>query len=78
MEKFYPFFPLSSSVVPGYTKSLVIAELIYLAACAILGVLRAVLCWIPLVGWLLGILFSLLGIYCVAGMILALLRYFQK
>jgi uncharacterized membrane protein YhaH (DUF805 family) len=33
---------------------------------------------IPLVGWILSIVFSLMGIYCVAGMVLAILRYLQK
>jgi len=78
MDKLYPFFPLSTGVTPGNTRSLVLAEIIYLAACAVLGVLRAVLSWIPLVGWLLGLVFSLLGIYCVIGMVLAALQYLRK
>ena len=78
MEKLYHYFPLSSSVTPSDTKSLVISILIYVAACAVLRVLGVVLGWIPLVGWLLGIVFSLIGLYCVAGIVLSVLQYFKK
>lgn len=78
MEQLYRYFPLSSSVTPSDTKSLVISVLIYVAACAVLRVLGVVLGWIPLVGWLLGIVFSLIGLYCVAGIVLSVLQYFKK
>jgi len=78
MDKLYSFFPLSSSVAVGDTKSLAISILIYLAACAVMRVLSAILGRSPLVGWLLGILFSLLGLYCVVGIILAVLKYVKK
>ena len=44
-------------------------------ACGVLGILSAVLGWLPLVGWLLKTVFSLLGLYCVAGIILAVLNF---
>jgi len=78
MEKVYRFFPLSAGVEAGNVKSLLVPMLIYLAACAVLRVLTMVLGWIPLVGWLLELLFSLLGIYCVAGIFLCIWRFVQR
>lgn len=78
MEKVYRCFPLSAGVEAGNVKSLLFPMLIYLAACAILRVLTVVLGWIPLVGWLLELLFSLLGIYCVAGILLCIWRFVQR
>lgn len=78
MEKLYSYFPLSANVLPGNVKSLIYTLIIYLIACAIMGVLNVVLGWIPLAGWLLRLVFSLLGLYCVAGMVLAVLKFFQS
>ena len=78
MQKLYAYFPLNSGIVPGDLKSLAIPLAIYVAACMVLRVLSWALNWVPLVGWLLGLVFSLLGLYCVAGIILALLRYFDR
>ena len=77
MEKLSPYFPLSFNVLPGDVKSLILTLIIYLVACAIMGVLNAVLGWIPLVGWLLRLIFSLFGLYCVAGMVLAVMKFFK-
>ena len=77
MNKLFRYFPLSTAVEPGNVRQLIISLAIYLVASAVLGVLNAVLGWIPLVGWLLGLVFSLLGIYCVAGLVLAIVRFVQ-
>lgn len=78
MEKLYSYFPLSANVSAGDVRSLILTLIIYVVACAIMGVLNTVLGWIPLVGWLLRVIFSLLGLYCVAGMVLAVLKFFQS
>lgn len=78
MEKVYRYFPLSASVHPEQIKSLILSVVIYLAACAIMRILQAILGWIPIVGTLLRLVFSLLGLYCVAGIILSILKYFQR
>ena len=78
MKKLYAFFPVSSTVTPGDKKALLGSAIIYLAACAVLRVLGWALGWIPLAGWLLGTVFSVLGLYCVAGLILSFLKYFDK
>lgn len=77
MPKIYLYFPLSASVRPGDVGSLILSMVIYVVACAVLGILQAVLGWIPIVGVLLDIVCSLLGLYCVGGMILSVLKFFQ-
>lgn len=78
MHKVHKYFPLGSGVVHGDVKSLLVPLMIYLAACAVLRVLCMILGWIPLVGWLLELVFSLMGIYCVAGIVLAIVKYFEQ
>ena len=77
MTELCKYFPLSATVQPKDGKSLLVTLLIYLTAGAVMGILNAILGWIPIVGWILGIVFSLLGLYCAAGIVLAILRYFQ-
>ena len=78
MEKLYRYFPLSDSVHPGDLKSVVISVLIYLAACTVMGILQAILGWIPIVGGLIRLVLSVLGLYCAAGIILSVLKFFQS
>ena len=77
MEKIYSYFPLSSGVQPGNLKTVITSVLIYLAACAVMGILQAILGWIPIVGALIRLILSLLGLYCVAGIVLSILKDFQ-
>ena len=78
MEKLYRYFPLSDSVHSGNLKTAVTSVLIYLAACAVMGVLQAILGWFPIVGGLIRLVLSVLGLYCAAGIILSVLKYFQS
>ena len=78
MEKLYRYFPLSDSVHSGNLKTTVTSVVIYLAACAVMGILQAILGWIPIVGGLIRLILSILGLYCVAGIILSVLKYFQS
>ena len=75
MEQIVRYFPLSADVEAGDWKSFLIPMIIYLAACGVLRVLSVVLGLVPLVGWLLELVFSLMGLYCVAGIILCILRF---
>ena len=77
MQNYYQYFPLSASVRSGDVVSLILSMVIYVVACAVLGVLQAVFGWIPLVGFLLKLIFSLLGLYCCAGIVLSVLKFFQ-
>ena len=78
MQKLLTYFPLSNSVEPGNARQFVLALAIYLVACGVLGILNAILGWIPLVGWLLDVIFSLAGIYCVVGLVLAIVKIVQR
>lgn len=78
MRKLLRFFPLSAGVQPGNARQFIITLAIYLLACAVLGVLNMILGWIPLVGWLLETIFSLLGIYCVVGLVLAIYQFAKQ
>lgn len=78
MQKLLTYFPLSNSVEPGNARQFVLALAIYLVACGVLGILNAILGWIPLVGWLLDVIFSLAGIYCVVGLVLSIVRFVQR
>ena len=78
MQKLYSFFPLSANVIPGEPRSLLITTAIYVLACVVLRVLGWALGWVPILGWLLNLVFSLAGIYCLAGLILGIVKYFQK
>ena len=77
MEKVYLYFPLSASVHPGNPRSLILSVVIYLVACAVMRILHTILGWIPIVGWLLRLVFSLVGLYCVAGIILSILKFYR-
>lgn len=77
MQNYYRYFPLSESVKSGDVVSLIVSIVIYVVACAVLGFLSKVLGWIFLVGFLLKLLFSLIGIYCCVGVILSVLKFFQ-
>lgn len=77
MQRFYFYFPLSASVHPGDVVSLILSIVIYVVICAVLGFLQFAFGWIPVVGFLLKLVFSLLGLYCCAGIVLSVLKFFQ-
>jgi len=77
MNKLLRYFPLSASVQAGDVKSLILSLVLYLVACAVLGVLQTILGWIPLVGILVRIVCYVLGLYGVAGMVLSVLKFLQ-
>ncbi len=67
------FFPFSTKAVD--TNSLIISIILYVIAPSIAGVVVSWLSWIPIVGWLISIAASLFGLYCLIGLILAILYY---
>lgn len=77
MEELLTFFPLSTMVHAGDIKALVISVGIYLVVAGGMGLLDKFLRWLPLVGRLLHLVFSLVGIYCVAGVVLAIWQFVQ-
>ncbi len=69
------FFPIGKQVRPRDGQSLLIAIVIYIVVAAVVGLANAVLGRIPLIGWLIGVLSWLVGLYCLVGIILAVVEY---
>lgn len=77
MEKLYPYFPISAKVQKGNLRSLIISIVMYVVASVLMGVVDKLLGWIPVLGFVLGLVFYVLGIYCTVGIIIAVIRYFR-
>lgn len=75
MEKLEPYFPLNKSVKSGDIGSLVIAIVIYVVIAAVLGVLLGFLSGIPVLGIIFSIVSTLVWIYEVVGIVLAILTF---
>lgn len=60
------YFPLNRRICPGDTGALIVTIVLYLVICGVAGVLR----WV--VGWVIRILCWLIGVYCLAGIVLAI------
>ncbi|MBR2908090.1 MAG: hypothetical protein IKC26_09850 [Clostridia bacterium] len=79
LKKFWPY-AFKERTEGG---QLAIAIIIYLVASiiagAVIGLATMLVAWIPvvgaLVGWLLGVVGSLVGLYCFAGLIFAILSF---
>ncbi len=69
------FFPLSARAYD--LKSLLVAILIYIAVSAATGFALGLLSWIPLLGRLLSIASQLIDLYCLAGIVVAVMIYFK-
>lgn len=77
MEKLVPYFPLNKSVKSGDIQSLVIAIVIYVVIAAVLGVLLGFLSAIPVLGIIFSIVSTLVWIYEVVGIVLAIMTYIK-
>ena len=77
MDSIKPFFPINNKVEKGNGGSLAIVILIYLAISVVCGIILGVLSLIPFVGILTGILGTLIGLYNLAGIILAIIAFLQ-
>ena len=53
-------------------STIVMFIVLYLVICGVAGVLRWVVGWLPVVGWVIRILCWLIGVYCLAGIVLAI------
>ncbi len=68
-------WPTPFKVQEKNVVSLVIQLVIFLVVCAVAGVLLGWLTGIPVVGFIFGILGSLMGIYSLVGIVLAVLKF---
>ena len=82
MDALKKIFPLSFKFTKD-VPNLIIGIIVQILAIAVLGVLiwlaTAITGWIPVVGaiigWVLGIVSSLLGLYCLVGIIIQILVF---
>ena len=72
------FFPMTSLVRPGQPRTLGVVICIYLVVSGVVRILDWLLGWLPLLGAILWALFWLVGLYCVIGIIVAVLEYVRK
>lgn len=56
-------------------KSLIVSIIIYIVIGIVGGLIISLLSWLPLVGWLIGIIGGLLDLYTLVGIILAILVF---
>ena len=72
-----PYFPASAKIEKGQPVTLLTSVLVYLGgALAAWLVLRKLLGWIPVIGWISSRIFSLVLLYCIVGMLLTLFIYY--
>ena len=75
--QFQSFFPRNQRVIPGNLASLILTVVLYLLICSAFGLVIFLVGWLPIVGWLLRVVSAVLELYCLVGMILAIMRYFK-
>ena len=73
IKKLFPYSFKEKNTV----KDLIIAILIYLAITIVCSIVTTILGGIPLIGALIGLLSSLIGIYTFIGIVLAVLDYMK-
>ena len=76
MDLLKKLFPISFKFVDS-VANLIIGILIYIIGEAVAGVVIGLLASIPLIGILFGLVGSLVGIYCFAGIVIELLVFFK-
>lgn len=77
MDKLKPYFPINNTVRTGNILSLIIAIVIYVVVAAVLGVLLGVLAHIPIVSLIVRIVSTLVWIYEVVGIVLAIYTFLK-
>ena len=75
MDMLKKIFPFSFGVKD--ITALVVSLVIYIVGGAVIGLVFGLLAKIPLVGILFSIIGWLVGVYCLIGIILAVLEYFN-
>ena len=76
MDILKKLFPISFNYASDLAQ-LIIGILIYIVGGAIAGTVIGFLTGIPLVGWLFGLVGSLLGTYCFAGIVIQVLVFLK-
>ena len=74
MDTLKKFFPLSFKFAKD-VANLIIGIIIYLVIGAVAPAILGILGFLPIIGWILGIVSSLVGIYCLAGIVIQILVF---
>lgn len=74
MDTLKKFFPLSFKFTKD-VANLIIGIIIYVVIGAIAPAILGILGFLPIIGWILGIVSSLVGIYCLAGIVIQILVF---
>ncbi len=74
MDALKKIFPLSFKFAKD-VANLIIGIIIYVVIGAIAPIVLGILGFLPIIGWILGIVSSLVGIYCLAGIIIQVLVF---
>lgn len=70
------YFPLSARAKKDVV-GLIVSILLYIVVSAVLGFVFSLLSAIPLVGWIIGIIGSLVGLYCFVGIVVSILVFLK-
>lgn len=73
MDKIKQLFPLSFR--GAELKDMIISILLYIAVAAVSGIIMFVLAFIPIINIVVGILGTIVDIYVIAGIVLAVLNF---
>ena len=75
MEFLKTLWPTPFKVKPKDVSSLVVQLVIFVLVCVVASILIAILSALPIIGWIVGILGGLIDLYCVVGVVLAVLKF---
>lgn len=78
IEKAKPYFPVNKSIKKGEASTLAVAAVIYLVVIIVVGfVVGGILGGIPLIGLVFQLVSTLISLYALAGLLLALYEYYK-
>ena len=72
---FRSYFPLNANVRRQELSSLILCVVVYLIISAVAGLAASLLGWLPIIGWVVDIVAWLIGVYCLVGIVLAILDF---
>ena len=72
---FRSYFPLNANVRRQELSSLILCVVVYLIISAVAGLAASLLGWLPIIGWVVDIVAWLIGVYCLVGIVLAILEF---
>ena len=73
MDLVKKIFPISTRATD--VLGLIISIIIYAILPTVLGLVNSCIGGIPVIGWLMGVILSVVGIYCFIGIVLAILIF---